>query len=1000
MVRISNNLIAVLIIIFGIIVSLNNWLIYKSADQLTITGLASETGEISLKIIAKDAGDNTPPKINITKLGPTTARNITVTGSYSDDSSIRNITVEVNSSQIVPANIDTDSLTWSAFINLTEGWNHFNVLAYDVNDNFANVSSSSQEASILLDTTAPSINLTSVDNNSKLANNSLLIFTVEDLYLSDDVFYSLNDGQPISFNSIYEHEVLSPPWIDGTNYFIVNATDLTNNVIRQNYTFTYLNTYGIVLEASISVLNKVIDHANDTLNNLQDPDALNSLVSDLAAEISVQEYNNTLEALGILTNLSNAISTMEKLLQEILDANSTNQENATKKATINAKLKQLRIIRNTTIKSVNVNLFDTNLTVDVGIITKRNVTDELAAAVSGLSATDKLNFEQASEVLQNKTTIVNKVQKLPETLLNGRRQNVTLFEKNITINETQSGEFYINEFIDKNITGNNDLNADADVINLVPEPMTVVVADPLVRWSFSDTAGVVIKYTINKNVDSTKNVQSKTVITTVPTTPALAPEEEAAAAAPSAAAAGGGGGGIGAGAIIDNILKEITQFWSSISRRTLIIVNIDDPNIAITKLGVLVNTNLNDVEIKVASLKDKPTKKRAALRVYQYDSIINTNIKDSQTDKITISFRVPKTWLSENNLEAKDIGIFRYNDGEWNQLTSKIIGSDVNYTHYEAITPGFSYYAFGVGTLIEQFTVEKEIIKIVLEQSERKTFYFKLKNAGNDIITVTIDTDLAEYISFEDKVITLKPGEEKEVSFNVRVEDSPNVYLGKIFLISDFLEKEIELILEVHPAFSLFDVKVLVQKQYKQVNRGQIVAADIALVNLGETKEATLFYSIRDLNNEDIVSKEEMIFIKEPVIISRELKLPDDIKADKYFFYVSLTSGSDKEFATDVFEVVKKPPIEFFTRFSFLIRLLIIFVLVTLLAITYYNFILYKKKIKISPKKMEKIAAKRAKIQEKLDSLAEAYNSGFIRKKSYENSKKELEDIIKNLNER
>ncbi|MCH8003666.1 MAG: hypothetical protein IH934_03455 [Nanoarchaeota archaeon] len=48
MVRISNNLIAVLIIIFGIIVSYNNWLIYKNAEQLAITGYISKTSEITL----------------------------------------------------------------------------------------------------------------------------------------------------------------------------------------------------------------------------------------------------------------------------------------------------------------------------------------------------------------------------------------------------------------------------------------------------------------------------------------------------------------------------------------------------------------------------------------------------------------------------------------------------------------------------------------------------------------------------------------------------------------------------------------------------------------------------------------------------------------------------------------------------------------------------------------------------------------------------------------
>jgi len=504
--------------------------------------------------------DTTAPNITITKIGPTSARNVTVSGTVFDDSAIANITLEVNSSYIVNAIVDT--ITWNVTINLSEGWNHFYVLAYDEFGNFANVTSSSQGASILLDTTPPNINLTGISNNSKVANLSIIILDIKDLFLSNNLFHTLNDDVPIPL-TIYEIEVRSPPWIDGINFLIINATDSTGNVKLNNYTFTYDNSYGTVLDTSKNAASRIINITNDTLNDLQDSSALQSLVDDLPVDISVKEYNNTLVVLDVVNNLSNAVSLIEILLQEILDADASGNSNATKRATINAILKQITNIRNTTISAVNINLFDPNLTVSVTNITTSNVMDELALAISGLSASDKLDFVEKSEALQDKTTIINKVQTITLTFLNGRTSNITLFEKNITISELQLGEFYINEFIDKNITGDNDLNANTDITNRVSTALTVVKADPIARWSFSDVSGAVVKYTVDNNVPTEKNTESKTVITTVP---AILGSDDSEDSGTGTSGGGGGGGGGGASPIkksdfsVDkNILKTVLR---------------------------------------------------------------------------------------------------------------------------------------------------------------------------------------------------------------------------------------------------------------------------------------------------------------------------------------------------------------------------------------------------------------------------------------------------------
>ncbi len=485
--------------------------------------------------------DTTPPLINITKLAPTPVGSVTLTGTFSDETALANITIEFNSSYKRKATINPFLKTWSVSANLSEGWNKFYVLAYDTSRNFANVTSSSQGASVLVDTTKPTISLTNPQNKSSVANNSQLSFKISDLSLAN-AFYTLNSGATTSFNSVYELKAGASGWVNGINYIIVNATDFATNAERKNFTFIYSNNYEVVLNNSIATAQDVINNTNGSLSNLQNSAALQSLVNNFAAAIPVTEYNKTLQTFNVVANLSNALGSIQLLLQGMKDANSSGQNNGTKTSTINAKLEEISNIKNTTTLSIDVNSYDPNVTVVVEQTTKTNVTNQIFATVAGLSEADRESFRNASEALQNKTTITNKVQTLTQTFLNGRTENITLFEKNVSLSESQTGVFYVNEIIDKNITGENNLDANADITNQVSNTMTVVVADPTVSWSFSDATGAVIGYSVNANVPSDKVSQSQTVLTTVPT--AGTGTAGTGTAGTTNAGAGSGGGGI------------------------------------------------------------------------------------------------------------------------------------------------------------------------------------------------------------------------------------------------------------------------------------------------------------------------------------------------------------------------------------------------------------------------------------------------------------------------
>jgi len=294
-----------------------------------------------------------------------------------------------------------------------------------------------------------------------------------------------------------------------------------NSIYGWNYKYMCCKEHNICcleerLDAYLSAIQEEMKTARSAANNLQDPKALQDIISEMSAGISVEEYNSTLETLKVRESLSSAVNAIEVLVEEILNVKTSSYEdNATKIASINTKFNQIKDLRNTTVVSVAITHLESKLSVDLADSITGSVIDELSAS-AGLSEADKAVFKQESEMLQSKTTVKGKAQSLLLTFLNGRTANATLFEKEVNISGIQEGEFYVNEFIDKNITGGNDLNASIDLTNRIATPITIVAEDPIIRWSFGSTQSATVKYTIDKNVPSGKINSTKTVVTAVP----------------------------------------------------------------------------------------------------------------------------------------------------------------------------------------------------------------------------------------------------------------------------------------------------------------------------------------------------------------------------------------------------------------------------------------------------------------------------------------------------
>lgn len=79
--------------------------------------------------------------------------------------------------------------------------------------------------------------------------------------------------------------------------------------------------------------------------------------------------------------------------------------------------------------------------------------------------------------------------------------------------------------------------------------------------------------------------------------------------------------------------------------------------------------------------------------VYSYVNITQRNLDESRLDTAQIFFRVPKIWMSQNNVGSSNIKMLRFSSGEWQELKTRIISDGGDNVAYEAETPGFSIFA-------------------------------------------------------------------------------------------------------------------------------------------------------------------------------------------------------------------------------------------------------------------------------------------------------------------
>ncbi len=194
----------------------------------------------------------------------------------------------------------------------------------------------------------------------------------------------------------------------------------------------------------------------------------------------------------------------------------------------------------------------------------------------------------------------------------------------------------------------------------------------------------------------------------------------------------GGSGGAGGGATTTVTDQSVLKFQANAGDVKSFGISKD---VGISGLELEFKNAVANAEVTVEKQDGLPAGTSAVDNVYGYIKI-NINFVDEDLKEARIKFNVPKNWILTNALN-NPTGVYmsRYTDGKWVKLETLTAGTEEENQKYEAITPGFSYFAISADkaaattTILEAVTEtnESKLEEIVIEdktEDKKKVFSF------------------------------------------------------------------------------------------------------------------------------------------------------------------------------------------------------------------------------------------------------------------------------------
>ncbi len=188
----------------------------------------------------------------------------------------------------------------------------------------------------------------------------------------------------------------------------------------------------------------------------------------------------------------------------------------------------------------------------------------------------------------------------------------------------------------------------------------------------------------------------------------------------SASSSGSGSGGSGGGTSVGTKGQFQKKVWSSINSGETASIPVNNGAIGVTDVSFKVKDTAYGAWVNVKKLDALPSSV-ASFTKKKYKNVeisTSTTLKKAEVENVEIKFKVEKSWLNNNKIDALGVALHRYVGGKWIELSTAKGADDGTYVHYTAKATGFSYFVIGEKSGVTAPTAEKTAEKAAEKAAE------------------------------------------------------------------------------------------------------------------------------------------------------------------------------------------------------------------------------------------------------------------------------------------
>lgn len=208
----------------------------------------------------------------------------------------------------------------------------------------------------------------------------------------------------------------------------------------------------------------------------------------------------------------------------------------------------------------------------------------------------------------------------------------------------------------------------------------------------------------------------------------------------------------------------------------------------------------------------------------------------------------------------------------------------------------------------KDFSVSPNSIKEHIKLGAAKTRTVTIKNKEGTRLDFNLRAlTVNDLVFLSEDSFSLDAAQEKNIEVNI-IGKKLGSYLGEIEVTADGIKKSVNVVIEVESQQVLFDAKISIPPEYREVEPGDNLRAQITLLSIGQPRKVDVIatYIIKDKRGNVIYESSETFAVDNQASFVKSFKIPGTLQPDDYLVVIEVRYENSFAVSSELFKVVPK----------------------------------------------------------------------------------------------